>query len=270
MLDYRPNVNGMAIVDLVEHAWPDHMGDSAQETMLFGAWAMGQFGPFTFPGGLERAQQQCWSWETGAEASARHAAFIRVRTSYAFGADDEAPVFPDDYEPIAELEFVTQLVSALLELPDAICYFNPNGEVLRDQDGLRESLNFSWAHQLPPLEVWSNIRLFNLNPSWSLMDTVGNGQLDIRDLEACFHTESYEFDQVDNFLRNVSLYLLQNPGEVEDGDTLDGPGEMRWQALKIDAAITVPPRDILRLLPLDDRERPGELSTSANSDDDEP
>ena len=51
--------------------------------------------------------------------------------------------------------------------------------------------------------------------------------LDIPDAEACFHSESFDFNQVDNFLRNISLYVLNN-GDVinviameEDRDSAD-------------------------------------------------
>jgi hypothetical protein len=51
-LAYRPGVNGYVSVDLVSRRWPDHMGDPKNETMLFGAWSMGHFGPGAYPGNL--------------------------------------------------------------------------------------------------------------------------------------------------------------------------------------------------------------------------
>ncbi|MDJ0847938.1 MAG: hypothetical protein QNK04_06055 [Myxococcota bacterium] len=41
------------------------MGDPQREPLLMGAWSMGHFGPFAYPGGLERAAQQCWGWAPG-------------------------------------------------------------------------------------------------------------------------------------------------------------------------------------------------------------
>jgi hypothetical protein len=227
---------------------------------------MGHFGPFAYPGGLSRAAQQCWAWEPGKAIPDRHTAFIRIRSSYGFGAADDDPIMPQDYESLPELEFVTKLAAALLDLPSALCYFNPNGEILRDQDGLRESLNYGWAHELPPLDVWSNIRLFNVNAEWSLMDTVGNAQLDIPDAEACFHAESYDFSDVDNFLRNVSLYVLRNGEVINSGDTMDGPGGIRWQATQFDNGICDPPRRVLRWLPTDGRSVPPEIRDAGNDE----
>ena len=256
---YRPECNGLVTIDIVDRTWPDHMGDPTNEAMIFGAWSMGHFGPFAYPGGLQRASQQCWAWEPGKTISERHTAFIRIRSSYTFGAEEDDSIMPDDYEPVPELEFVTKLASALLDVAGALCYFNPNGELLRDQDGLRETLNYGWANALPPLDAWSNVRMFIVNAQWSLMDTVGNGQLDIPDAEACFHSDSYDFNQVDNFLRNISLYVLNNGEVINDGDTMDGPGDIRWQAHQFESGMCDPPRRVLRWLPMDDRPVPPEL-----------
>jgi hypothetical protein len=256
---YRPESKGFVSIDTVSQVWPDHMGDPKKEPMIFAAWTMGNFGPFAYPGGLQRAAQQCWVWEPGKTVAQRHQAFVRIRSTYAFGAKDTDSIIPSDYESLPELEFVTKLASSVLALPGALCYFNPNGEVLRDQDGLRESLNFGWSHKLPPLDAWSNIRLFQVNREWSLMDTVGNGQLDIPDVEACFHTKSFECNAVDNFLRNISLYVLNNGDVIKDGDTMDGPGGIRWQSRHFENAMCDPPRQVLRWLPMDKHKIPPEI-----------
>src|SRR5437879_5866909 len=61
VLSFRPNVNGKVAVDYVGQKWPDDMGDPKHDYMTFGAWAMGHFGPFTYPGGLARAGQHSWN-----------------------------------------------------------------------------------------------------------------------------------------------------------------------------------------------------------------
>jgi hypothetical protein len=248
-----PENNGYATVDIVDRPWPDHMGDPKTEPMLIGAWSMGHFGPFAYPGGLARAAQQSWTWPEGAEESVRHTAFIRIRTSYAFGAAGDDPVMPAEYEPVPELEFVTKVAMALLEMQGAICYFNPNGEMLCDQATLIETLESSADNEIPPLNIWSNVRLFDAGGGKSLMDTVGNSQLDVPDCEAIFHTDAYEPAEVDDFFRNATLYLLTNGDVIEDGDTMDGPGEVMWQAHDIEEGVSDPPRRVLRWLPMDDR-----------------
>jgi hypothetical protein len=51
----RPDVNGYVVVDAFDQQWPDHTGDAKEQWQLFGAWTMGWFGPFTYPGNLQRA-----------------------------------------------------------------------------------------------------------------------------------------------------------------------------------------------------------------------
>ena len=263
---YLPEANGFVSIDIVDRPWPDHMGDAHEDTMIFGAWSMGHFGPLTFPGGLQRAAEQCWAWEPGRTIAEQHTAFIRIRSSYVFGGADDSPFMPSDYRPLPELDFVTQIAGKLLGLPGALCYFNPNGEMLRDQQGLRETLEYAKSNDFPPLDAWSNVRMFNINADWCLMDTVGNGQLDIPDVEACFHTESFDFNQIDNFLRNVSLYTLTNGEVIQQGDTMDGPGGIRWQSHQFENGLCDPPRRVLRWLPLDDREVPVEIHNAGNTE----
>lgn len=98
------------------------------------------------------------------------------------------------------------------------------------------------------------------------MDTVGNAQLDIPDSEAFFHSKSYDFNEVDNFVRNVSLYVLNEGEVIKDGDTMDGPGRVRWQARKLDNGVCDPPRRVLRWLPLDKRSVPPEIANAGNQE----
>src|SRR5262245_37747950 len=103
---FRPEANGYVTVDLQDRRWPDHMGDPKKEPMLFGAWSMGHFGPLAFPGNLQRAAEQSWTWKDAKSIPSRHQAFVRVRTSYLFGARDDDPAAPEDCDPLAELDFV--------------------------------------------------------------------------------------------------------------------------------------------------------------------
>jgi hypothetical protein len=50
--------------------------------------------------------------------------------SYVFGSKKDALTLPEDYDPVAEMQFLSRAVMALLKAPGVICYFNPNGEQL--------------------------------------------------------------------------------------------------------------------------------------------
>ncbi|MGB0760187.1 MAG: DUF4261 domain-containing protein, partial [Rubripirellula sp.] len=237
----------------------------------------GQYSPLAFPGCLERAGEQSWGWEDGGEKVKEHTAHIRLLISYVLGAEDpndhdeDVPLLPDDYDPLKELHFLSKAVATLLEMPDAVCYFNPGGEVLRDDDGLRRGMNYAWSHELPPLDMWTNVRLFRATEQWSLMDTVGNGQFDLPDLEAVYTTDDFEPSDIEGFLRSASLYMLQGGEKVEDGDTAEGPGEINWMAMECIDALSDPPRPTIRWIPENDHDPPAELmergSLPANEED---
>jgi len=261
LIPFRPEVNGYVSVDLQDHPWPDHMGDPERETELLAAWSMGGFGPFAFPGNLERTGQQAWGWQEAGALAQRHRAFLRVRSSYIFGAAGEAPVLPGDYRPLEELHFVTRVARALLDHPAELLYFNANGEKLLDAAHLDEALAYHARHDLPPLEVWSNVRLFNASDGWLLMDSVGMAQLDCRDGEACFPRDAYQPQAVDAFLRNASVYLLERGDVIKDGDTMPGPGEINWRARHVEEGVCPPPhRPLLRWFPLDGSRPPPDLA----------
>jgi hypothetical protein len=251
IIPFLPEVNGYAAVDVVGQPWPDAMGDPKSDPVTFAAWSMGQFGPFAFPGGLARARQHAWAWEAGQTVPEGHCGFIRIRMSYAFGAGDDSPVLPEDYDPVPEMNFLSRAALALLEVPGVLCYFNPNGEVLRDHASFRELWTECEKQKEIPLPLWINVRFFNLNERLGLMDTVGNGQLDLQDLEAIFPHAEYDPADIDYYLRNVTHYLLELDRGIRTGEAIDGPGEseLSWTTEALEKGIVPPPRRILRLYP---------------------
>lgn len=251
VLAFLPEVNGYAAIDVVNRPWPDSMGDPQSDSTTFAAWTMGHFGPQTFPGGLARAGQHSWAWQPGQTIAEGHRGFIRIRISYCFDASDDTPVLPDPYDPIAEMHFLSRAVLAVFEAPGVVCYFNPNGEVLRDAASFREVWVECEQQQKLPLPLWMNIRFFNLNERLGFMDTVGNGQLDLQDVEAIFPQAQYDPGDIDHYLRNVTHYLLNLDKEIKSGDEIDGPGEsnLSWTADVLDEGTSEPPRRVVRLYP---------------------
>lgn len=251
VIAFLPDVNGYVAIDLVNQPWPDSMGDPQSDSMIFAAWSMGHFGPFAFPGSLARAQQHAWAWPPAETISEGHRGFIRLRTSYVFGAIKDAPVMPADYDPVAEMMFLSEAAIALLKAPGVKCYFNPNGEVLRDYNSLRDDWDPCIEQQNLPLSLWVNIRFFKLSETLGFMDTVGNAQLEIRDVEALFPLAEYDPGDIDYYLRNVTHYLLGLDREMKSGEQIDGPGEsnLSWTIEVLDQGVIDPPRRVLRLYP---------------------
>lgn len=253
IIGFRPEVNGLVAVDVVDHPWPDGMGSPIEAPALFGAWSTGHFGPFTYPGGLGRACQQAWNWEGDASSTIdQHRAFVRIRLSYVLGAGDDAKVMPTDCDAHAELGTVVSMAQAIARCQGALAYFNPNGEVLMAPRELAAVLGFAAEHGREPIETWTNVRMVNLRgvaDGWLLMDTVGLAQLDLPDIEAAFPETAFRPDEVSRFLRNVSLYVAGCGDVFEDGHTIDGPGDVRWRAMRFDKGLTDPPRATVRFFP---------------------
>ncbi|HVY23907.1 MAG TPA: DUF4261 domain-containing protein [Steroidobacteraceae bacterium] len=251
LIAYRPDINGYVSIDVVNQLWPDSMGNPKTDFTTFGAWTTGWFGPWAYPMGLQRARDHSWAWPKANEVVNRHNGFVRIRLSYAFGASKDAPVLPGNYDPLDEMNFVGQIALALLDMPGVLCYFNPNGEVLRDHSAYSRVWNECKEGRYLPLSLWSNIRLFNLNDSLTFMDTVGNAQLDIMDIEAIFPSSRYSPGDVDYYLRNVTQYLIDATPDFRTGQSIDGPNEtgLSWTIEVIDDGLVAPLRKVLRLYP---------------------
>jgi hypothetical protein len=238
---------GFLEIDVLDEPWPDTMGDPKEDVDLFGAWGMGFFGPLAFPGNLARACQQAVAFRGAREAAAKHAAFVRLRTTYADGNPD-TKVIPDGWDPLAELSQLTELGRRILELPEALAYFDPNGEVILDRAGVAESLEHGKQAGIPPLDLFTHVRLFNLGGSdFALMDTVGMDRFFLPDAEVAV-AKAIDPNQAASFLRNVSLHHLKKRGPIPDGHTTDGPGG-RYRVHHRKESLGPPPRHVARFAP---------------------
>ena len=282
---------GVAAVDVASVPWPDGMGDPDDaadgQTELFAAWAGGQFGPGAFPDNLAGAVDQAWHWPDAAKHVTKHRAFLRVLVTYAIGTDPHDPRspeddgLPEDYSPIHELTFATFLADRFLDLPGAVCYFNPTGCTVWPRDLFRRTIAFHQEQRVPPLPLWANVRLMRADAflaqagvdeaGWSVMDTVGNGQLDVPDVELILRPDKWDLNDADAVLRNLSLELLSG-WEPKTGDRVPGPAasdavpgggrpdeEVPWRATVCETGVSGPPRPTVRLVAQDGTEPPAEL-----------
>lgn len=247
----RPEANGTVVVSGFDQPWPDGMGSPKEEPSLFGAWAMGFFGPFVYPESLKRAVQHSYFWNEAGEAVRRHRGFVRLTSTYVGGADPNALCVPPDYDALTELRFVTRVAELIGSMRGALAYFNSNGEVIKPVKGVRDSIEYHESRGLVPLDNWSNVRMFKVEgvDSWMLMDTVGMLQLDVEDHEACFPSKQFDPNEVANFLRNATDYVRSRGPVIKDGDTMNGPGGVHWRAWRTQESLVAPPRPSLRWFP---------------------
>lgn len=256
VLDYRPEVEGKVVVDMIDQPWPDTMGDPQRDPELFAAWAMQAFGPSVFPGNLDRARQQAWGSTLAAERASRHAAFIRIRASYVLGLGDEARILPADYDPLDEVNFIAKVARALLDAPGALCFFNPNGEKLHTRRSFDDVVDFAAERGIIPIDLWANVRIYTLPDNWILMDTVGLEQIGMLDHEACFARGAHEPDDISHWLRSIVQYQVEEGVTIGDGHTADGPNGIVWQCREFEESLAEAPRPTLRWFADDGHEPP--------------
>lgn len=259
------------IVVASEQPWPDELGDPEAEPEAFQDWSLGLYGPLAFPGCFQRAVERSWIVpEVSAQAS-QHKAHVRLLVGYPLiphvddptkneRADeddlemilDTRDIIEEQYDPAEELSALARAISTVLEIPSSIAYFNPGGEVLKDSDSLRTLLNEAWVNDSVPIKAWMNVRLFEIEDDWTLMDTVGNGQVEIPDLEAVFKTDRYGSGDVEAMLRHWTQKMIEDvESDLTEGDVVDGPDGIKWTVMECHDGLADPPRQTIRLVPND-------------------
>jgi hypothetical protein len=162
------------------------------------------------------------------------------------GAGDEAPIEPEGRAWRTDLDATFDAALAVLHVPGAIAYFDPNAELLLSPDEIEARRAHAREHAMDPIDLVSHARLFRPDAAHSLVDTVGMGRVELPDLEVPF-VAALDPNEVVRFVRNVSLYHLRRGEPIPSGDTIDGPGG-RYRAHAFDESLVAPPRPVLRLL----------------------
>jgi hypothetical protein len=272
VIDLSADGRAALLIDVLPLPWPDHFGRPDEDIKLFAALVAGQFGPFVYPESLERALAMGRASDRGlGDVRERHRALLRLRSSWVIGAAQGSSFLPTDYDPTVELRFLCEIASNLLELPGALCYFNPNGEVLATPKELEEVLDEADEHHVPPLALWVSLRPVELAElaGWAVVDTLGLWQLDRPDHEAFFRQDRYELRDVALFLHHALERSLRDGLSTREGEIALGPGRQRWRA-HVDRLALVPmPRPVVRWVALDGSESqiPPELLEKLPSDD---
>lgn len=253
VVPFPAGADATVVVDFIDRPWPDDMGDIELDPDLIAAWSLGNFG-LVWPFALKSACQNSRQWPEGKTAPLSHTAFLRLRAIYMPGVAKNPVSMPAGYEPLGELKFVTRIAAALAGLPQALCYFDPAGERVWEPKRFADYFARAEAEGSLPIDIWCNVRLYNLNdraPGWCLMDTVGMAQLDAADHEAIFPSARYKTGEVAGFLLNVAAYIAESRAVISNGDTIDGPGNLNWQATHAEQGQVPPPRAVIRWLPMD-------------------
>lgn len=268
-IEFQPELGARIEVDLVAEPWPDAMmglrGDEATstlaETSILTECVQGFFGPFCSPGALKRACQFCHLWPEASEVLSQHKAFLRVRSSY---ADEDEPVgsavaLPRGYKVTEECEFVLGVVESLLGHPQALGYFNPNGEVVASPKAFSQVSNHCHKASIPALTLLANRRQAKIAQSdWTVIDTVGLAQLDLVDLELGVGP-GYSLQELQQLLVSTPLDHLRSGLRFKDGHTLSGPEGKLYEGRHFSESLLPASRSTFRLRPRDGTISPPEL-----------
>lgn len=249
---------GRILIDVLDQKWPDDMGSELGKGSLFQAWSSGVFGPLVYPGAMTRAARQAWVWKQASGAARAHIGFVRLRAMHVAPEGDQTPEAPN---PRDELVAITAVARRLLMVNGSLCYFNPSAEALRPPPQVFGAMDQHKSEGLLPIDLWTNVRVVGLEGEgeWTMMDTVGMSQLGLPDLEACFPRTRFEMEVVDVFLRSITDYLAESGDVIEEGHTIDGPGEVDWTVSRLDQGMAAPPRPVIRLVPSDAGDPPAAL-----------
>lgn len=258
ILPYLPEVNGYIRIDSVSEPWPDFFETT---TATSAAWDAGYFGPYTESQSMASALAHSWFWAEARDVVPTHKAFVRIMSTYQLDSPD-GPYTPGNYNAAKEIAYLAKTAGNLLKCPEALCYFNPGGEVLMSYESFRESYKTAKEAGQLPLEAWSNLRIFHLEDlGWQLLDVRGNEQLGLPDLEMWFPNGDYEINDAAGFLRDLTFHLFRKgPQELADFEFVKGPGDKQWRAFGMQNSYMPPHRQVIALRPNDLTEIPEPLA----------
>jgi hypothetical protein len=243
LVDTDTGTNGAIAVEVFHRPWPDSMGSPDTDPELFGAWAMRQFGLTNFPYGLARANAE------GTASRSDHEAFVRMNLSYVFGSGDDALVCPDDRDVRAELCALARVARRLCDIPGAVGFFAPNGEVWLPLAEARDKLARQGAGEFLP-ELWVTTRAYPAGKHL-LVETVGVAALNPQMGEAYDHQVvvlpdlALDGDVVSRFVLELSG-AARGGSKVVPSELVLGPGG-RWSASLVNTD-NPPPRPVVRWL----------------------
>jgi hypothetical protein len=226
------------IVDLYDHPWYDTSGDDQGPTSPAYAWDECHNHLLAAPWSLKRAIQQHRQADDAPTAAASHSAYVLLRVSL----QPEGATL-ESYQRLCEAALLVMTCSK------ALCLFNPRGEVLATRAFIEDRLRCYREQQLPPLELLSNTRLFEIGGDWCLVDCVGMQQLQLPDQELLFAAELLSGAVAMTYVRNLAMHFLQHRPEIRTADTAGGPNESVWEALCLAQGAIAPQRPVIRWLP---------------------
>ncbi|PQO31352.1 hypothetical protein C5Y96_13510 [Blastopirellula marina] len=214
---------------------------------------IGTWGDHTFTDGLKRAVQFQVNWKDAAKAVQEHQAVVLVQR-FQSPADLCSPT-----EQMAIAVELARVSLAIGAMPEVVAYFCPGGEVLLPIAMLDEILPASKLTGIPPLDLFTNLRLSWLDDRWVIFETIGNAQLGLPDFEVYADSQQHDLNEIAAWLRRWSLQHFQAEKALQDGSVASGPGGASFDVIYAKDALLAPKRLVIRLIAQDEAKMPGGL-----------
>ncbi len=202
---------------------------------------------------LERACQFQMSWEGVEGAIAEHHAIVLVSIVEEAGKT---------LSPVSQLRRLVDLSKTVLAIghhPEVTAYFCPAGEVLLPVAMLAELLQTSQIAEVPPLDLFSNLRLSWLDERWVIFETIGNSQLLLPDFEIYADSQQHDLNELASWLRRLSWRQLTPENALADSHAIQNPQGADFDVVYAEDALLSPSRNVVRLIARDELAMPNGL-----------
>ena len=185
---------------------------------------------------LEASLGQTWNWPEARQAAenAPHALLVMEFMSTGLDPHRRMDVFPKILYAA-----VSHIPCAALHFPTSQCLVDPK-DFLANTPGEKDSF---------PLLGLVNVRLFSVQGKEGeiVMDSLGLHVFGLPDVQC--HTAEQDEDVLGNWLFSLARYVASTDREIENGDTIDGPGEKRMDMV-YEESLVEPRRVVLDLQPV--------------------
>lgn len=187
---------------------------------------------------LEESLSQTWDWDDAAEAvhNAPHAFLV-------------SDFLASGLEPRQRIAiFTAALTAAIRHIPCMALHF-PTSQCLVKPEAYREGA--LGGEEGYPLLGLVNVRFFTVEDTEDeiVMDTLGLDAFGLPDAQC--HCAGVEPGDLAGWLYSLAAYIADTDREINDGDTVDGFGEMTL-AMHYEESLVLPRRVVLDLQPVPD------------------
>lgn len=247
--DLRESLGGVAV--LREDATTMHLafegypveyegGEKVPAQVLFVSAASPEMNPDPekAAAALEASLSQTWDWDEAAEAVQNAPHTFLVSDFLAAGLEGEQRI----------AIFTAAMAAAVRHIPCVALHFPASQSLVKPEAYLEGALGGEDEY---PLMGLVNVRFFTVQDTEDeiVMDTLGLNVFGLPDAQC--HCAGVEPGELAGWLYSLAVYIAGTDREINDGDTVDGFGDMTL-SMNYSESLVSPRRVVLDLQPVED------------------